>query len=73
MLINLPKEWFEKHIRDEGDYDIGAGAILKEDCKDKQCACEMPVYFVSVRGLRCGVCLQIIYREVEVNRQIKGE
>lgn len=25
MELNLPKEWFEKHIKDEGDYDIGAG------------------------------------------------
>ena len=25
MKLDLPKEWFEKHIRDEGDCDIGAG------------------------------------------------
>lgn len=27
MRLDLPKEWFEKHARNEGDYDIGAGHI----------------------------------------------
>ena len=25
--LELSRAWFEKHIRDEGDHDIGAGAI----------------------------------------------
>ena len=25
MEINLSKEWLEKHIEDEGDFEIGAG------------------------------------------------
>jgi len=25
MELNLSKEWYEKHVENEGDYDIGAG------------------------------------------------
>lgn len=65
--INLSKEWYEKHIRDEGDHDISAGNpnFLEDNMIDVELDLEQELIdFLELKAESLGISLNQLVNNI---------